>query len=373
MNSSFRLLHIRGIPVEIHISWLLIFFLFSLSLAQGYFPAMVEGLSSQVYWAAGIITTLLIFASVLTHELGHSFVAISEGIPIKKITLFIFGGVAQMEAEPNSPRSEFRITAAGPLTSLLLAIITGALYYLFFAPGELIGEAIFFVARVNLIMAVFNMIPAFPLDGGRLFRSVVWLFGKSVLKATRIAVIVGSVLAFMAMGLGFMIIFFMEDIWGIWLIFLGWMIYQAGQSSYSQLVFKETFSGMKVSEVMSRDLQTISPDATLDELADYFLHHKYGAFPVVYGSTTHGLVTLQDLKKVPREKWPHTTVAHVLVPLKEVMVTNPESDAAEVMMKMATQNAGRALVMDETGELVGLLSRTDMMRFIQMHMVLGDE
>ncbi len=373
MNSSFRLLYIRGIPVEIHVSWLLIFFLFSLSLSQGYFPVIAEGFSAGVYWTAGIITTLLIFTSVLIHELGHSFVAINEGIPIKKITLFIFGGVAQMEAEPKNPRSEFRITAAGPLTSLILAITSGALYYLFLTPGELLGEAIFFVARVNLIMAVFNMIPAFPLDGGRLFRSTLWLFGKNILRATRIAVIVGSILSFISMAIGFMVIFFLEDIWGIWLIFLGWMIYQAGQSSYSQLVFKETFSGMKVSEIMSRNLQTVSPDATLDELADYFLRYKFGAFPVVYGSTTHGLVTLQNLKEVPREKWPHTTVAHVQTPLREIMVINPNDDAADVMMKMASQNAGRALVMEENGELVGLLSRTDMMRFMQMHMVLGEE
>ncbi len=373
MNNSFRITYIKGIPVEIHVSWLLIFFLLSLSLAQSYYPLMIEGLSSQVYWVAGITTTLLVFASVLTHELGHSFVALNEGIPIKKITLFIFGGVAQMEAEPESPRSEFKVTAAGPLTSFALAVLTGGLYYLVLPPGQIFSEAIFFVARINLIMAVFNLVPAFPLDGGRLFRSIIWFFGKSILKATRIAVLFGSMLSFFAMGLGFVIILFQGDLWGIWLIFLGWIIYQAGQSSYSQLVFKETFSGVKVSKIMSTDLKTISPDATLEQLADYFLQYKYGAFPVVYGSTTHGIVTLQDLKQVPREKWPHTTVAHVLTPLKETMVINPESDAAEIMMKMATQNVGRALVMEENGDLAGLLSRTDMMRLIQMHMVLGEE
>jgi len=373
MNNSFRLMYIRDIPVEIHISWLLIFFLFSISLAQGYFPLMVEGLNSQVYWVAGIITTLLVFASVLTHELGHSFVALSENIPIKKITLFIFGGVAQMEAEPTSAKTELRVTAAGPLTSFALAFITGGLYYLVLPPGQIFSEAIFFVARVNLIMAVFNLVPAFPLDGGRLFRSIIWYFGKNMLKATRVAVTVGSMLSFFAMGLGFVMIFFQGNLFGIWLIFLGWMIYQAGQSSYSQLVFKDTFSGVKVSKIMSTNLQTVSPDATLEELVDYFLHYKYGAFPVVYGSTTHGIVTLQEMKEVPREKWPYTTVAHILTPLKETMVISPDSDAAEVMMKMANQNIGRALVMEDDSELVGLLSRTDMMRLIQMHMVLGEE
>lgn len=278
-----------------------------------------------------------------------------------------------MEAEPETPRSELKVTGAGPMTSFALAAITGGLYYLFLTPGQIIGEAIFFVARINLIMAVFNLVPAFPLDGGRLFRSILWYFGKNILKATRIAVLFGSLLSFFAIGFGFVVIFFQGDLWGIWLIFLGWMIYQAGQSSYSQLVFKETFSGIRVSKIMSTDLRTISPDATLEQLADYFLNYKYGAFPVVYGSTTHGIVTLQDLKEVPREKWPHTTVAHILTPLKETLVIKPESDAAEVMMKMATQNTGRALVMEDDGELVGLLSRTDMMRFIQMHMVLGEE
>ncbi len=372
MNSSFRLMQIKGIPVEINISWLLVFFLFSTALAQGYFPGIVEGLSIQVYWAAGIITTLIIFISVLIHEFGHSLVAIREGIPIKKITLFIFGGVAQMEAEPTNPSTEFRITVAGPLTSLLIAVVIGGLYYLFLPRGHIISESLFFVARLNMIMAVFNLIPAFPLDGGRLFRSAVWYFGNSMLKATRIAVGLGSILSFAAMGFGFIQIFFQGNLMGLWLIFIGWMIYQAGQSSYSQLVFKETFAGMKVSSLMSTDLQTISPDATLDELAEHFLHHKYGAFPVVYGSTTHGLVSLQNMKEIPRDKWPETRVARILTPLKETLILKPDTDAAEVMMKMASQNTGRALVM-ENGNLVGLLSRTDMMRFMQAHMVLGSD
>ncbi|MDW7729538.1 MAG: site-2 protease family protein [Bacillota bacterium] len=372
MNSSFRIMQIKGIPVEINISWLLIFFLFSLTLAQSYFPSVVAGLSSSSYWAAGIITTLVLFASVLTHEFGHSIMAIKEGIPIKKITLFIFGGVAQMESEPTSPATEFKVTAAGPLTSLFIALVFGAFYYLILSPGNIYSEAIFFVAQLNLIMAVFNLVPAFPLDGGRIFRSIVWYFNKNMLTATRISVGLGSVLSYLAMAIGFLQVFFQGNLFGLWLIFLGWMINQAGQSSYSQLVFKETFSGMKVSELMSTNLQTVSPDDTLEELAECFLHYKFGAFPVVYGSTTHGLVTLQNMKEIPREQWAETKISRVLTPLKDVMVLTPGTDAAEVMMKMAIQNTGRALVMNN-GELVGLLSRTDMMRFMQMHMVLGSD
>lgn len=372
MNSSFRLTEIRGIPVEIHFSWLLIFFLFSLTLARGYFPTVAAAQPEHIYWLAGVITTLVLFASVLAHEFGHSLVAIREGIPIKKITLFIFGGVAQMEAEPANPKTELKITVAGPLVSLLIALVFGALYYLILPPGKIVSEAIFFIARLNVIMAIFNLVPAFPLDGGRIFRAAIWLVGKNLLKATRIAVGLGTVLSFLAMGYGFLIIFIQGDLWGLWLIFLGWMINQAGQSSYSQLVFKETFAGMKVSELMSTNLVTVSPDDTLDQLAENFLSHKYGAFPVVYGSTTHGLVSLQNMRNIPREKWLETRVSRVLTPLKEAMVIDPDNDAAEVMMKMAARNAGRALVM-KNGDLIGLLSRTDMMRFMQMHMVLGSE
>ncbi len=372
MNGSLRIAVIKGIPVEIHFSWLLIFLLLSISLALGYFPDAVEGYSSLDYWFAAVMTTLIVFVSVLTHELGHSMVALKAGIPIKNITLFIFGGVAQMESEPEEAVTELKLTAAGPLTSLLLAVLFGSIYYLFMTPGLLISEAVMIIARINLVMAVFNMIPAFPLDGGRLFRAIVWLFSNNVINATRIAVGFGSALSFLVMALGFAMIFFQGNIFGLWLIFIGWMIYQAGQSSYSQLVFKETFTGIKASELMSTDLKTISPDATLDELADYFLKYMYGAFPVVYGSTTHGLVTLQHMKDIPRENWSETRVSEVLTPLKDAMVVRPDTDAAEVMMKMSAQNKGRALVM-ENGDLVGLLSRTDMMRYMQMHMAVGSD
>ncbi len=372
MKSSLRLIVIKGIPVEIHISWLVIFLLLTVSLARGYFPEAVEGYGSMEYWIAGVLTTLVVFASVLTHEFGHSLVAIREGIPIQKITLFIFGGISHMESDPTSPSTELKVTAAGPLTSLLIAAVMGAIYFLVMPPGLLISEAVLIVASVNLVMAIFNLIPAFPLDGGRLFRSIAWVFSKNVLTATRIAVSIGSFFSFLIMALGFTMIFFQGNIGGLWLIFIGWMIYQAGQTSYSQLVYKDTFEGMKVSELMSTDLKTISPEATMDELADHFLHYHYGAFPVVYGSTTHGLVTLQHMKETPREQWSETRVSQIMTPLKDAMVLKPDADASDVMMQMASKDTGRALVM-ENGNLVGLLSRTDMMRYIQTHMALGSK
>jgi Zn-dependent protease len=372
LNSTFRLTRVLGISIDIHISWLLVAALFSLTLARTYFPGALPGLTLHTYWTAGILTTVVIFASILAHELAHSLAAIREGISIKRIVLFIFGGVAQMEMEPDRPLAELKITAAGPLTSLAIALLLGTVYYLALPPEHIFSQAVFFVARLNLIVAAFNLAPAFPLDGGRLLRSAIWHFGKNLLRATRIAVAIGSLLSFLAMGLGFLLIFFQGTIWGLWYVFLGWMIYQAGQSSYSQLVFRQTFAGIKVSEIMSANPQTVPPDLNLEQLAEQFLQHKFGAFPVFYGSSTHGLVSLHHMKEVPREKWPHTSVVSVMTPLKECIVIEPQADAAEIMMKMAAGGEGRALVM-ENGRLVGILSRTDMMRFMQMHMILGAE
>lgn len=373
MKNSFRLGRIFGIAIELHFSWLIVLALFSLMLAQVYFPEELPGLEPRIYWFFGIITTLIAFTSILAHELAHSLVAIREGISIKKIVLFIFGGVAQMKAEPDRPLAELKITAAGPLTSIVIGLLLGTVYFLLLPRENIFSESIFFVARLNIIVALFNLIPAFPLDGGRLLRSAIWHFGKNLLRATRVSVGIGSVLSFLAIGYGVILLFSQGNIInGLWLVFLGWMIYQAGQSSYSQLVFQETFAGIKVAEIMSTHPQTVSPDITLQQLAESFLEYRYGAFPVVYGSTTHGLVSLHQMKEVPREKWADTTVISIMTPLKNCPTASPRDDTAGVMMKMAAQNEGRVLVIDG-GELVGILSRTDMMRFMQIHIILGAE
>ena len=372
MKNSIRLGRLLGINIEIHLSWLLVLALFSMSLAQGYFPQELPGLDRRVYWLFGVLTTLIAFASILAHELAHSLTAIREGISIKKIVLFIFGGVAQMEAEPDRPTAEMKITAAGPLTSLVVGILLGTFYFLLLPPGNIVSASVFFLARLNIIVALFNLIPAFPLDGGRLLRSVIWHFSKNLLKATRFAVGLGSVFSFLGIGLGFIMLFSRGDITGLWFVILGWMIYQAGQTSYTQLIFQDTFAGIKVAEIMSPDPVTVSPDMNLQQLADTFLEYRHGAFPVLYGSTTHGLVSLHQIKEVPREHWADSRVARIMTPLKNCPVAAPEDDAAEVMMKMAAQGEGRVLVM-RNGELLGILSRTDMMRFMQMHMVLGTE
>jgi len=369
--NSFKLTRLWGIDIEINASWLLVFALFSFSLSQHYFPNQVPGLELSVYWLMGTGTTILIFTSVLLHELAHSLMAIKKGIPIKRITLFIFGGVAQLEREPDQPGVELKIALVGPATSIGLALLCWLVY--FSLPEDLAVSYVFgFLATLNFIVGTINLIPAFPLDGGRVLRAGLWHFMKNLLRATRIAVIIGGVFAFMAIGLGFYMIFQLYWIWGLWYIFLGWMLYQSGQASYSQLVFHQTFKGVPVSQVMSPDVHTVSPNLTLDQLVEKFFQYKFGAFPVTEEGRLIGMVTFNQVREVPLQKWPYTEAAQIMTPLRELVVVSPKTEAVEVMMKMAAGNTGRVLVV-ENDRLVGILSRTDMMKLINMHMLLGTE
>ncbi len=371
MNSSFKVGKIFGIDIEINYSWILIFALFSFTLARNYFPLQMEDFTPSVYWSMGIITTILIFASVLLHELAHSLMAISKGIPIKKITLFIFGGVAQMEEEPRQPGAELKIALVGPATSIALGIVALGFYQVL--PQSLaLSHVVGFLARINLVVGVINLIPAFPLDGGRVLRAGLWHLTRNMLRATRYAVIVGSVFAFIAITLGFFMIFQYALIWGLWYIFLGWMLFQAGQASYNQLVFHQALKGVLVQNIMSTDIQTVPPSISLDKLVEHFYRYKFGAFPVTLNGDLKGLITFHQLRDVPQEKWSSTTTAEIMTPYEKLIIVTPDQDAVEVMMKMASENEGRVLVV-ENNQLVGILSRTDMMKLISMHMLLGTE
>lgn len=371
MNGSFKVGNILGIDIEINYSWLLIFALFSFTLASHYFPLEAEDFTPTVYWSMGVITTIMVFVSVLIHELAHSLMAISKGIPIRKITLFIFGGVAQMEEEPQQPGTELKIALVGPATSLALGVIALGVYQLL-PPNLPLSHVVGFLARINFVVGVINLIPAFPLDGGRVLRAGIWYFLKNMLRATRYAVIVGSIFAFFAIALGFFMIFQYALIWGIWYIFLGWLLFQAGQASYNQLVFHQALKGVPVKQIMSAEVQTVPLSLGLDKLVDHFYRYRFGAFPVTLHGDLKGLVTFHQLRNIPQEKWGTTTTAEIMTPLEKLITVSPDQDAVEVMMKMAAENEGRVIVI-ENNELVGILSRTDMMKLISMHMLLGTE
>ena len=363
-KNSLKIARIFGINIEVDISWILVFLLFTYSLSVGYFPNVIPEYDESMYLIMGIIVTVFVFLSVLVHEFAHSLTAIREGISIKRITLFIFGGVAHLEEEPTTPSSELKITIMGPLSSVVLGIIFGGLYLLF-ESGTPIGEGLFFLARINFVVGIINLVPAFPLDGGRILRSLIWKFKNDLVTATKISVYAGSVFAFLLISFGFIVIF-TTSLFGLWYVFMGWLLYQAGHSSYTQVVLKNSLSGITVSDVMTDRVIIVPPYITIEKLIDQFYKYKVGAFPVVEDDgRVSGIVTLNDVKGITKNKWYFTRVDDIMTPIEECYVLAPDEEAVEAMMKMANNNASRILVM-ENGELKGILSNTDMMRLIKM-------
>lgn len=363
-KNSFKVWKIFGIDIEIDVSWLIVFFLFTYSLSVTYFPNVLPGYDELFYWITGVLVTLVVFASVLVHELAHSLTAIKDGISINRITLFIFGGVAHLEEEPKTPGSEFKISILGPLSSVLLGVIFGGMYFLI-QPGNLISEALYFLARINLFIGLINLVPAFPLDGGRILRSIIWRFKNDLVFATKMSVYSGSVFAFILIALGF-VITFSTSLFGLWYVLIGWLLYQAGQTSYTQVALKNSLSGLTVSEVMSESVVVVPPYIVVEKLIDKFYKYKVSAFPVVEDdNSVRGLVSINDVKALPKSKWNLTRVDDIMTPLEECYVMDPGDEAVEAMMRMANNNVSRILVIEE-GQLRGILSNTDMMRLIRM-------
>jgi len=358
-----KIAKIFGIDVEVDFSWLIIFMVFSYNLSINYFPAVLPGQPEIVYLLLGTNVTLLLFVSVLVHEFAHSLTAIQRGHNINKITLFIFGGVAHLEEEPRTSLDELTITIVGPLSSFLLAVGFGVLYLLI-PQGTPLSAALFFLARVNLTIGIVNLVPAFPLDGGRILRSIVWNWKKDLLYATKVSVMAGSAFAFLLMGIGF-IVTLTVSVAGLWYIFLGWLLYQAGQNSYSQVSLKNTLSGIRVKDVMTSRVVVVSTELSVDELIDRFYMYKVGAFPVMGGSEVKGIVTMNQVKNVERRKWETVKVKDIMTPIEQCIIYEPDDEAVDAMMGMAKENAGRVLVMQD-GQLVGILSNTDMMRLVKM-------
>jgi Zn-dependent protease len=262
MKASIRIGSILGIPVGLHWSWFLIFALFTWSLAWGFFPSAYPTLTPITYWLLGAVTSVLLFGSVLLHELGHSIIALRNKISVRRITLFIFGGVAQIAQEPRAPGVEVRIAIAGPLTSLALAILFGSVWW-FGQDSAYLAAPSLWLARINLTLALFNMIPGFPLDGGRVLRAMVWKFSGNLSRATRIASFSGQAFAFGFMGLGLWTTLGGNVSNGLWLVFIGWFLQNAAASSYAQTTTQESMRGITADQIMSREFVDSSENALL--------------------------------------------------------------------------------------------------------------
>jgi Zn-dependent protease/CBS domain-containing protein len=362
-----------GIPVKIHYTLWLVLLLIAWSLADGYMPAHYPGLSTATYWTIGIISALLLFVSVLLHELSHSYIAKKNGLPIARITLFFFGGVSEMSEEPKDARLEVRMAAAGPLTSFLIAIVLGGLWYLTVlvnGPVPVIAT-LYYAALLNGVLGAFNLIPAFPLDGGRVLRGSLWQRSKSLLSATAAATRVSETISLLMMAVGLFFVVFGDFIDGLWIIFLGWFIRSGAETSLRQTRLTEALAGVRVGDIMTKDLLSVSPDASVQQLVtDYFLVHPHGGYPVIQNGKLLGVVTMSSVRAIPREKREWERVSQAMVPFEKTITVNPSTSAAEALQLMAKNGVGRLIVMDGD-KIAGMVTRGDLMRTMRIRQELG--
>lgn len=371
MPGSLRIGKIAGIDISIHVSWLIIVVLLTWSLATGWFAALYPGWSTFTYWIVSVLAALLLFVSVLLHELAHSLVARARGLPVKNITLFIFGGVSNIEQEPKSPGVEFQMALVGPLTSLLI----GGLAYLLLvvtrggtSPAAAILE---YLMVSNLLLGVFNLVPGFPLDGGRVLRSIIWKISGSVRTATRVATVTGQVIAYLFIMAGIWLIFGGALLNGLWIGFIGWFLLNGAQSASSQAMLETMFKGITVNEVMNPSPVTVPANISLQKLVDEILLPRgwRSAF-VMQLDQLVGLITLRDIRHIPREQWGQTPVGHAMTPVERLHLVSPQQSLNEVLPLMVAQDVNQLPVVQD-GRLVGVLSREDVIRFLEIRRGLG--
>lgn len=364
MESSLKLGQIWSIPIGLHTSWFLIFILLTWSLSAGYFPQEYPQLSGVTNIILGVVTSLLLFASVLAHELGHAYVALRNNIPVSSITLFIFGGVAQLKKEPNSPGAEFRISLAGPLVSLFMALLFGGIWLISENIPSITASSRYLM-RINFMLAGLNMIPGFPLDGGRIFRALVWWLSGDYEQANRIAVASGQMIAFGFIGLGVYAIFNGQYLNGIWLVFIGWFLQNAAASTSAQMNMQNLLRGIRVSQVMSRECPTISSLTPISQLVDErILNGGQRCFFISNNGELRGLLTLHEISKVPQRQWRFTTAEQAMVNFKHLAKVTPDTELLNALQTMDDANVAQLPVMDGDA-LVGILSREQILHYLR--------
>lgn len=360
------LFRVAGVRIRLDYSWFIIFFLVLASLSIGYFPNAEAGHEPASYWIAGLFATLLFFASILAHELAHALVAIRAGIEVPDITLFLFGGVSRLRDEPKDPGTELRVALAGPAMSFLLAFGFWLAHFAFTAGPWFLSVVVRYLAWINLALGIFNLLPGFPLDGGRVLRAIVWWRTGSIERGTRVASGAGKAFSLALMVLGGVQIFAGALVSGIWLILIALFLRSLAEQGYETVVLRRALQGATVEQVMAKDLVTVSPRTTLRELVDeYLLVHGYHSFPVVEGGRVLGLVSARDLRKVEKERWGSARVDEVMTPVSPDLVIEPDAGLLEALQRLGRTSRGRLLVM--RGErLVGLISTASLSRFVEM-------
>jgi Zn-dependent protease len=355
---------IFNIPVNVDYSWFLIFILLTWSLAISYYPSEFRQWPRAWYWILGAITTVMLFVSVLLHELGHSMVALYYKIPVRNITLFIFGGVAQITSEPPTAMSEFWIAIAGPVVSFLLAGIFALLEWAVSSLTPLFA-LMKYLAYINGTLGLFNLIPGFPLDGGRVFRAIVWGTSGDFRKATRIASGVGRVIAYLFILVGVYFIFSGNFAGGIWIAFIGWFLENAAQSQVQQMAVRDLLAGRKVSQAMSQNYTIISPTITLQSLADTHILGEGRRFFIVQDEySVRGVLTLQKIREIPRERWPNTSAEQAMIQAGDMQWVRPDTELWNALERM-DQNGVNQLPVIQDSQIAGLLTRENIISFLR--------
>jgi len=379
--SGFNLFRIGGIEIVVDYSWLIVFFLVIytmdmavVAMAQVFFPNVQPQFSKQQYWIMGAIAGVLFFLSILVHELAHSFVAIKQGLRVQSIRLFVFGGLSQAESEPKTGRQEFLVALAGPATSMALGMFFLIILSYYTAINELTPAAgiAFWLTTANILLAVFNMLPGFPLDGGRVLRAFLWDHWDDMARATRVVSQLGNAFAIFLIILGILQFLVTQSlISGLWLIFLGLFMKQSAVGSYHGVMLKRALGGVQVRQIMTETIVTVDWLLSVEELVqNYIYRHQFTHFPVFNRDELTGMVSLDGVKSISKDLWAFKQVRDIMTPIELVPCLKPADDASEALSRMVSGDIGRMLVV-ENGRLMGIVSRRDIMNFFKIKSDLG--
>ena len=370
MGPSLKIGRIFGIEIGLHISWLIIAFVVTFQLAVFQFPSMHAGWDPALYWVAGAVAALLFFTSVVAHELSHALVARRFGVNVKNITLFIFGGAAHLESDPKRPRDEAVIAGVGPVTSLIVGIVFLTLAIAVRQPQA--NAMAWWLGFINIALAVFNLLPGFPMDGGRILRAIVWAISRDLFRATQIAALVGRAFGYLLIALG-VFIALGGDGTGLWLALIGWFVSNAAEAAVAQMTLQRSIHGVRVREVMDDTPPSVNPNMTVGQLVHEHMTRGEGrSFLVRHDDgILAGIVTLTDVQRVPRDAWDTTRVTDIMTRFQDLATVRPGDPLEKALTVLQEREVGQLPVIEQGREAVGLLTRSGILRLIDTRLKLG--
>jgi Zn-dependent protease/predicted transcriptional regulator len=373
-SAGFRIARILGIPIYLDASWLIIFGLITYLLAMAFRELHPQWTSTE-HWSLGILTSILFFGSVLFHELSHSVVALHYKIPVHSITLFIFGGIARIGREPSGPLQEFNIAIAGPLASFFLAGVFGGMI-LAFPSEQMVRAPAGYLAGSNLLLGAFNLVPGFPLDGGRIFRAIIWGITKNFSRATLIAGASGRLVAYTMMGIGAYEAYYKKE-WssGLWMGVIGLYLLNAAQESITQVTIRETLAGLRAADVMSQEVPMVGGHITLEEYGAEVLRTGRRCHLVMSDDRLVGMMNVHTLNSVPREEWAHNSVQSAMIPRERILWTSPDESLLKLLERLMSADVNQMPVVSGSGDnapqIVGIVTRDSILRVVQTRTELG--